>query len=112
MAIQTSVVPSAQPIVGKPTFVAAAAAPMPLAPPTPNSSVLPSTETPVKMETSGEQPAAVGFMNNTAGDMMITLNRLNTQESEVDVEGLSSDVKLEYETVVTTTPAEEEVVTV
>lgn len=29
--------------------------------------------------------------------MMLTLNRLNTQENEVDVEGLSSEVKLEFE---------------
>lgn len=28
----------------------------------------------------------------------MTLNRLNTQETEVDVEGLSADVKLEFDT--------------
>lgn len=34
-----------------------------------------------------------------SGDMMMTLNRLNTQEVEVDAEGLTSDgVKLEFST--------------
>lgn len=34
-----------------------------------------------------------------SGDMMMTLNRLNTQEVEVDAEGLTSDgVKLEFTT--------------
>lgn len=28
----------------------------------------------------------------------MTLNRLNTQETEVDVEGLSAEVKLEFDT--------------
>lgn len=49
-----------------------------------------------------------GLLNKSAaGDMMMTLNRLNTQESEVDVEGLSSDVKMEFvqETVVQTSDA-------
>ncbi|GAB0086798.1 uncharacterized protein DMENIID0001_141140 [Sergentomyia squamirostris] len=40
-----------------------------------------------------EQP---GLMGKSA-EMMMTLNRLNTQESEVDVEELASHVKLEFE---------------
>lgn len=31
-------------------------------------------------------------------EVMMTLNRLNTQETEVDVEGLPSDVKLDFNT--------------
>lgn len=36
---------------------------------------------------------------NKSAEMMMTLNRLNTQESEVDVEGLASNdvVKMEFE---------------
>jgi hypothetical protein len=46
----------------------------------------------VKQEQTVDQQ---GLMSKSA-DMMMTLNRLNTQESEVDVEGLSSEVKLEF----------------
>ena len=46
-----------------------------------------------------QEPHDQSGLLNKSGDMMITLNRLNTQESEVDVEGLSSEVKLEFETV-------------
>lgn len=35
-------------------------------------------------------------MDASSGDVMLTLNRLNANENEVDVEGLSSDVKLEF----------------
>uniref|UniRef100_A0A1B0CK78 Chromatin complexes subunit BAP18 n=2 Tax=Lutzomyia longipalpis TaxID=7200 RepID=A0A1B0CK78_LUTLO len=42
---------------------------------------------------SEEQP---GLMGKSA-EVMMTLNRLNTQESEVDVEELSGHVKLEFE---------------
>lgn len=50
--------------------------------------------TEIKQET-GDQ---AGLMNKSA-EMMMTLNRLNTQESEVDVEGLAtSEVKMEFET--------------
>lgn len=42
-----------------------------------------------------QEPEEQGLMKKSAE---MTLNRLNTiQESEVDVEGLSSDVKLEFE---------------
>lgn len=37
------------------------------------------------------------LLNASSEEMMLTLNRINTQESEVDVEGLSSEVKLEFE---------------
>lgn len=54
-----------------------------------------NTTSSVKQEVH-QEPA--GLMNKSA-EVMMTLNRLNTQESEVDVEGLSSDVKMEFETV-------------
>ncbi|XP_062552914.1 chromatin complexes subunit BAP18 isoform X1 [Armigeres subalbatus] len=46
---------------------------------------------------SNDATAGAGYMNKPS-DMMMTLNRLNVQESEADVEGLaSSEVKLEFE---------------
>lgn len=54
-----------------------------------------SSITSIKQEVHQESS---GLMNKSA-ELEMTLNRLNTQESEVDVEGLSSDVKLEFETV-------------
>lgn len=49
----------------------------------------------IKSETEQNQLGMIG----TSADMMMTLNRLNTQESEVDVESLStSEVKLEFDT--------------
>lgn len=49
----------------------------------------------IKAETEQDQLGMIG----TSADMMMTLNRLNTQESEVDVESLStSEVKLEFDT--------------
>ncbi|XP_055917418.1 uncharacterized protein LOC129949794 isoform X2 [Eupeodes corollae] len=51
----------------------------------------------IKSETVVVDNSATGLMTGTkSGDMMITLNRLNTQENEVDVECLPSDVKLEF----------------
>lgn len=47
--------------------------------------------------TSSNDAAGAGYLNKPS-DMMMTLNRLNVQESEADVEGLaSSEVKLEFE---------------
>lgn len=37
-----------------------------------------------------------GLMNKSP-DMMMTLNRLNAQESEIDVEELATNVKMEFE---------------
>lgn len=49
----------------------------------------------IKADTEQDQLGMIG----TSADMMMTLNRLNTQESEVDVESLStSEVKLEFDT--------------
>lgn len=56
----------------------------------------PQQQQQIKPEPQQDQQS--GLMNESA-DMMITLNRLNTQESEVDVEELSSEVKLQFETV-------------
>lgn len=42
------------------------------------------------------QDSNSGLMDTSSGDVMLTLNRLNAHEHEVDVEGLSSDVKLEF----------------
>ncbi|XP_055858981.1 chromatin complexes subunit BAP18 isoform X2 [Episyrphus balteatus] len=51
----------------------------------------------VKTEPVVVDNSATGLMTGTkSGDMMMTLNRLNTQENEVDVECLPSDVKLEF----------------
>ncbi|XP_055713562.1 chromatin complexes subunit BAP18 isoform X2 [Phlebotomus papatasi] len=51
---------------------------------------IPTQQVIVKSE---EQP---GLMGKSA-EVMMTLNRLNTQESEVDVEELATHVKLEFE---------------
>nr|XP_019526222.1 chromatin complexes subunit BAP18-like isoform X1 [Aedes albopictus] len=46
---------------------------------------------------SSNDAAGAGYLSKPS-DMMMTLNRLNVQESEADVEGLaSSEVKLEFE---------------
>ncbi|XP_062710705.1 chromatin complexes subunit BAP18 isoform X2 [Aedes albopictus] len=46
---------------------------------------------------SSNDAAGTGYLSKPS-DMMMTLNRLNVQESEADVEGLaSSEVKLEFE---------------
>uniref|UniRef100_A0A1Q3G194 Putative chromatin complex subunit bap18 n=1 Tax=Culex tarsalis TaxID=7177 RepID=A0A1Q3G194_CULTA len=48
-------------------------------------------------DAAGAGTATQGYLNKPS-DMMMTLNRLNVQESEADVEGLSSsEVKLEFE---------------
>ncbi|XP_065075708.1 chromatin complexes subunit BAP18 isoform X2 [Ochlerotatus camptorhynchus] len=51
----------------------------------------------VKQEELEAVSDAAGYLNKPS-DMMMTLNRLNVQESEADVEGLASaEVKLEFE---------------
>lgn len=59
------------------------------------STVISKTAANVKQE---PQDATSGLMDASSGDVMLTLNRLNANENEVDVEGLSSDVKLEFGT--------------
>ena len=49
-----------------------------------------------KEDVKQEQQEEVGFISQSA---YMTLNRLNTQETEVDVESLAgTDVKLEFDT--------------
>lgn len=50
-------------------------------------------KTPVKRKTQEER---LGCLNNT-GSGQLTLNMLNSQETEMDVDGLGGDVKLEFE---------------
>ncbi|CAH2066784.1 unnamed protein product, partial [Iphiclides podalirius] len=51
------------------------------------------TKTTVKRKTAEEK--SMPASNNNSGQ--VTLNMLNAQETEMDVEGLRNDVKLEFE---------------
>uniref|UniRef100_A0A0K8TSH9 Putative chromatin complex subunit bap18-like isoform 4 n=1 Tax=Tabanus bromius TaxID=304241 RepID=A0A0K8TSH9_TABBR len=57
----------------------------------------------IQIKTEQIEQQTAGLIGGKSSDAMMTLNRLNTQENEVDVEGLGSEVKLEF------TPGAEEV---
>lgn len=46
-------------------------------------------------------PNQIGMIDNNSDDIYMTLNRLNAPETEVDVESLSSEVKIDFDSEVT-----------
>ncbi|CAG9098762.1 unnamed protein product [Plutella xylostella] len=67
------------------------------------STTFAQVKTPVKRKAEDKSPAAhsispVHSVHTTPLSQQVTLNMLNASESEMDVEGIRNDVKLEFET--------------